>query len=236
MDALAPRAKEAIEGARLARQQVADRFDVHPLQPLRRLRADAPDAGDREWRERGEHVVGCDDGQAVGLFEIAREFGEELVGRDADGGGEALLVEDHPADVARDRRAVAEQPRRAGDVEERLIDTDRLHLRREALEDVEDRFGDLANALPADGADDRVRTEAQRHADRHRASTAVDARLVAGRADHAARLLAGLGRPADEHGFAAQLGKIELLDRREERVHVDVENRAGHGEIITRKK
>ena len=46
-------------------------------------------------------------------------------------------------------------------------------------------------------------------------------RFVACRRDHPAR--AG---SADEHGLSAQPGVVELLDRREEGVHVDVEDGA----------
>ena len=43
--------------------------------------------------------------------------------------------------------------------------------------------------------------------------------LVGGAGDHTAT-----GSAADEHGAAAECGAGELLHRREERIHVDVEN------------
>jgi hypothetical protein len=46
------------------------------------------------------------------------------------------------------------------------------------------------------------------------------ARLVAAGADDAARVRVA----ADDHGLAAQLRMVALLDRREERVEVDVDD------------
>ena len=56
---------------------------------------------------------------------------------------------------------------------------------------------------------------------RHRRSGAVHPGLVAGAGDHAAP-----AEPADQHRPAAQGGPGQLLDRREERVHVEVQHPA----------
>jgi hypothetical protein len=37
-----------------------------------------------------------------------------------------------------------------------------------------------------------------------------------------------LRRPADDHRLASQFGIVELLDRRIERIHVGVDDRARH--------
>jgi hypothetical protein len=50
------------------------------------------------------------------------------------------------------------------------------------------------------------------------------ARFIAGRRDHASPL----GPSTDGERLAAQCGIVALLDRRIERVHVDVENPSDH--------
>ena len=85
---------------------------------------------------------------------------------------------------ARDRRAVAEERSATGDVEERLVDRDRLDERREPPED--------RHHLPADGAGTcgrrpagrpRRGQSARRRPERHRGVDPERARLVRGRAD-----------------------------------------------------
>ena len=69
--------------------------------------------------------------------------------------------------------------------------------------------------------DDRVRAEAERFGHRHRRADAEGAHLVRrGRDDAAPRL------PADDEGLAAERRIVPLLDRRVERVHVDVQDLA----------
>ena len=71
-------------------------------------RPDAPHARHRQRREEACDRVGVvvgipgDDGEPVGLFEVGRELGEELVGRDADGAGELGFLLDESADLLPD--------------------------------------------------------------------------------------------------------------------------------------
>ncbi len=89
----------------------------------------------------------------------------------------AGLVLDPPGD----RRAVAEQGGRPGDVEERLVDRDRLDQRRVAPEDRHDvSAGDLV-ATTVDRQEHGVRAAAVRLAQRHRRVDPERARLVARR-------------------------------------------------------
>ena len=92
--------------------------------------------------------------------------------------------------------------------------------------------------LPADGAvlaavdrhEDGVRAERRGRAQRHRGAHAEAARLVRGGADDTA-----IVRPAaaDDDGPAAQLGSVALLDGREERVEIDVQDgRAAHAAYL----
>ena len=85
----------------------------------------------------------------------------------------------------------------------------------------------LLVAAPVDRDEDAVRAAADRLAQRHRRVDAELARLVARRRDDAA---ARPDRRPDDDRPAAQLGAVALLDGREERVEVDVEDRpVGHG-------
>ncbi len=79
----------------------------------------------------------------------------------------------------------------------------------------------LAIALHARADHDRVRAALQRLAHRHRGMHAEAAHLVARGGDDAAAAGA-----ADDDRLAGKLRVVELLDRRVERVHVDVQDGA----------
>ena len=93
--------------------------------------------------------------------------------------------------------------------------------------DLLDEFGAIAVKVPAD--DDGLRAHAPGDGHRLRRAAAVDACLVRRRSHDAARPAA-----ADEHRLAAQRRVVELLDRREERVHVDVQDRTKHERHVTK--
>ena len=171
-------------------------------------------------------VAGSDHRQAVGLAHVGGDLGHELGARDADRGGELRLVADRLLEVAADRLAGAERPLAAGRVEERLVDRDRLDAVAEALQDRHDARGLARVALHVGVQIDAFRAAAPRLGDRHRARDAEAPRLVGRGRDDAAPASA-LRVGADDHGLAAQLGPVALLDRRVERVHVDVQDRAG---------
>jgi hypothetical protein len=89
-------------------------------------------------------------------------------------------------------------------------------VRRRVVEDAVDVATRLGVGRHARLDDDGVRAQASRRSDAHRRVDAVGLRLVARGEDDPA---------AHEHGLAEQLGPVALLDRREERVDVGVENR-----------
>ena len=66
----------------------------------------------------------------------------------------------------------------------------------------------------------RLRTQPPRLRHGHGGAHATGTRFVGGRGHHAAPL----DPSADHHGPAAQLGTARLFDRREEGVHVDVDD------------
>ena len=116
---------------------------------------------------------------------------------------------------------------RAGHIEERLVDRDRLDLRRVAAEDRHHVTAGRLVTPAVDRQEHRVRTAPVRLAQRHRRVDPEDARLVARGRDHAAGVLA----PAtpDDDRPAAELRPVALLDGGEEGIEIDVQDRSrGH--------
>jgi tetratricopeptide (TPR) repeat protein len=204
-------------------REIAERGEAHRAQALGCLRSDAPHALDWQWIEKRGDVFGGNDHEPVRLLQIARDLGEELVGSDAGRGGQSRLLADRRADALGDRAAVAEEAAARGDVEKRFVDREPFDERREAAEDREDLFADLFVAPSVRRDDDRVRHQAQRLRHRHCRARTERARFVRSSGDDTAPF-----RSTDEHRPSAQRRIVELLDRRKERVHVDVQNLA-HG-------
>ena len=142
-------------------------------------------------------------------------------GRHAGRGGQTELVADVLLDPSRDGLTVAEEAAAGGDVEERLVEAEPLDQRRVAPEDVEDAGAELGIARGPRRYHDGLRAETHGPGHRHRRVRAEGPRLVGGGAYHAAA-----GRSAHEHRLSAERGIVQLLDRGEERVHVDVEDGA----------
>ena len=153
---------------RRQRRQVADRPHAVVGERDRGLLADAPQPRDRQRREERRLLAERHDDQPVGLAQVRRDLGHELRRRDADRGGQPDLRPDVGLDPPGDRRAVAEQRRRPGDVEERLVDRDRLDQRREAPEDRHHVAAGGLVAAAVDRQEDRVRAAPVRLAQRHR--------------------------------------------------------------------
>jgi hypothetical protein len=117
---------------------------------------------------------------------------------------------------------VAEKLLRARQIEERLVDRERLDERREVPKDGHDLFADGAVLGTVDGHEDALRAERACRAQRHGGVHTELARLVRGSADDATVV-----RPAaaDDHRLAAQRGVVALLDGRKERVEVRMQDR-----------
>src|SRR6266542_1900387 len=109
-----------------------------------------------------------------------------------------------------------------GHVEERLVERDGLHEGCAFGEERHDRIGRFRVTHGVAGDEDAVRAEPAGGAQGHRRANAEPARLVRGRAHHAAVVRT----TADDHGLAAVFGMVALLDRRVEGVEVTVEDRA----------
>ena len=201
---------------------VADRGQPQPAQRLGRLLPHAPQRVDRQRVEELEHPVARDDQEAVGLGAGRAELGDELGRRHPDRAGQALLLGRSAGGSARrsaraGRAAAGRRPtsRNASSLDSGS--TSGVTSRKIAM-----TARDAARDRRAvDRQEHRVRAQPPGARGRHRAAHAVLPRLVAGGAHHAART-----RAADHHRLAAQLGPLAHLDRGEERVHVDVQDRA----------
>ena len=121
----------------------------------------------------------------------------------------------------RSRKRAAISHRRARDpphpahVQERLVDRHPLDHGRHVVEDPEDLLARGRVGLEARRDDDHVRAQLARLAPGHRRLDAEGLRLVA-RGQHDA--------PTDDHRTALQARIVALLDRREERIQVRVED------------
>lgn len=74
--------------------QIADRFEAALFEGEGGDGTDSMDIPDGEGSEEVDFILFRDEGETVRLFVIASQFGEELVGGDADAGGEVTFLED----------------------------------------------------------------------------------------------------------------------------------------------
>jgi hypothetical protein len=218
---------------------VADRLQPEAGELQRGLRPDAVDLLCRQRPDARRDVVVREQRQAVGLVEFGAELGEQLVGRDADRAAEAGGVLHRLLQPPADGRAcIGLCAGHLGQVDVDLVDAavfdqwgDRAHR---GLE--EPRIG--AVLVEVDRQQHGIGRQLRRLHHAHGRMHAERARLVGrGGDDTAARVVAqpgvapcavgqGLGlvppAAADHHRPAAQVGIAQQLDRRIERVHVEV--------------
>ena len=177
---------------------------------------DAPEPFDRKRMEERELAVGRDDEEPVGLGNPARDLGEELRPRHTDRDRQADLLSHLLPQAHGDLGRRSHAPLHPADVEERLVDREPLDDRSRVLEHPKyglARFGVGRHPRRHDG---RLRAEAAGRRRAHRGADAVRLRLVAGRQHDP--------QPHD-HRAAAQAWVVALLDGREERVEVCVQDR-----------
>ena len=201
----------------LEAQQVAHQGDALPLQAALQSLADTPDDADRFL---GQEVAGlrlADHREAARLVQVGGDLGQELVVRQADGGGDAVLLLDAlDQQGERARRRSAVELLGAAQVQEGLVDGDRFDQRRDRQHQLPDgaAHGLVLGHVRLDHHG--VGAGLQRLEHRHGRAHAVDARHVAGRRDHAAP------PAADDHRLVGQLRIVALLHRGVEGVAVDV--------------
>ena len=161
-------------------------------------------------------AVERDDEQAVRLRERARHLREELRARDAHADGQPDPLTDGTSQPHRNLDGCAGDRFHAADVEERFVDGEALDERRHVVEDRVQILARLRVRGHARRNHDRLGAEPAGHSPTHRRPDAPGLRLVARREHNTA---------ADDHRSAAQAAIVALLDRREERVRVGMEDR-----------
>ena len=128
---LAVDAAEALEPLGRELAEVAERVDAHALQPLGGLRADAPELADGSGGRMRSTLSGAMTVSPSGLSRSLASLARNLFGATPTEPVRCVsrLMRSLIAPAIFDRRA--EEPQRAGDVEERLVDAERLDERRE---------------------------------------------------------------------------------------------------------
>jgi hypothetical protein len=202
--------------------EVADRVDAAAPQHLLGLAANAPELGDRQRMQERDGLVAWDHEEPVRLGQPRRDLRHELRRGGTHRHDESRLGVHALAQQLRDLHGRAEHGPGARDIQERLVDAEPLHPRREVVHDAHDDLRVVRVPLVVRLEDDRLRAalEGDRHGQRR-----VHAEL--------AGLVGGGGhdRPGGwmphDHRLADELGMIEQLDRGEERVEVGVEDGGG---------
>ena len=226
IDALRAVAEERAERAGQQRSQLgvrergqrSDRLDTGGSQPLLRTR---PDAGKEADRKRGEELrlgAGRDDGDSTGLAPVGGDLAHDLRGGHPERAREARPPAHGGLDRRRDRSRAREVGGNRAEVEVALVDPGALEPR----DDLSDRVPHDARVLAVERMpgpqENGGRAAPQRLGGAHRrVDPELPCRVVGRRHDSAAVRVA-----ADDERLLAQLGILELLDGREERVEVEV--------------
>jgi hypothetical protein len=217
------------------RLEVADEVDADPVQLVRRDGADARDDVHPHRPQQLDLAAGGHDPAAVRLRQLAGHLGHELGRRHADRGGEATRrgadrgaqVVDHLLQAHRvEGRHAVGRP----EVDERLVQGQRLDQRRQRPQPGHhQRTGLPVRPEPA-RQEGGVGAAPARLVRRHRRAHPEHPGLVRrGRHD------APLAHAPDHDRLAPQRRLVALLDRREERVEVEVQHRRlGSHEAILR--
>ena len=132
---IAVRAEAAAEFVSGKSRQIADRLDTELRQLARRHLADAPQPADGQRRQERGLLAGRHDGDAVRLPVVTGDLGDQFVGRDAQRGRQPQLALDPILQGLRQLAGRAIVRLGAADIEEGLVDGDRLDQRGVIAED-----------------------------------------------------------------------------------------------------
>ncbi len=233
----------SVRGAELADElvqaellQVADGSHARHAEPLRRRRADTGDHRHLHRRQEVRLGAGRHHDDPVGLVEVAgdlrdqlRRTGSHRRGQPAARGVDRILQ--LPAD--RGHLVDADTGHAGGaQVDEGLVQRQGLHQWRQGPHPRHHRRARRPVRVEPPTQERRVRAARPGLRGRHRRAHAVRPRLVRRRGHHAAQ-----ADPADHDGFAPQRRLVALLDRGEERVQVDMQDRrlGAHDDILARR-
>ncbi len=182
----------------------------------------------RQSRDERRPLFRGDDEQAIGLALVRRHLRQELVVGHARRSGEPGLGKNGRANVFRRLRRRLAVLEKIGEVEIGFVQRQRFDQRRVAGEYVANLQRHRTVHVEARRGENQLRAFALRRHRGHGGMDAKGARLIARRRNDAARAAIAHGQR-----LAAENRIVALLHRREERVHVDVNNlpdplRRGH--------
>ena len=203
--------------------KLADRLHAVALEPPRGLRADAGNEAHALALEALGSLLAGEDDEAAGLLGVRGDLGDKLVRADAHRGVEACLVPDAPDQVRHPRDRVTH----LREVDVRLVERHGLDGHAQLVDERPDLGRALAVVRVVDRKPVRVGAEAARPRGRHRRPDPELARLVRRRGDDRPR-----ARARHDHGLSDQLGMALQLDRRIERVHVEMRDLPRHPSIV----
>jgi hypothetical protein len=196
----------------------SDRRHAGREQTLLGPRPDARQDADRERREKRRLATGADGRQAARLAPVRRDLRHALRARDAQGAGQAGTGADDRLHSLGNRARICERAGDLAEVEVPLVDPRLLDGRDDLTHDRPDIARVLAVHGHARPQECRVRTAPERLGAGHRRpDPEAPRRVVGGRDDAAAVRVA-----ADDERNPPEGGVLELLDRSEERVEVEV--------------
>ncbi len=199
--------------------QVADGGDTEFLEAGEGHFADTPELAHTERMQELGLGSGGHEKHPVGLGSLAGQLGDQLGRCDSGGRWQSGLPPDPcPQCFGRHHRVLVVESK-AGDVQERLIDGQPFHVRREGPQNRKDLPGGIhiGSMIGLDESGVWTRSPGQRHG--HRRANSAPAGLVAGRRHHSA-----IAEPADDHGNPLELWITAPLNLHEKRIHVDVQD------------
>ncbi len=208
------------------RGESSDGVDAESVQLLLGDRADAPQSPHRKGVEQHPLLVAAHHPDAVGFGQVGGDLGDLLARSGADGGDQARLVENLGLQCrAEGLDVVGRRADQFGRFAERLVERQLFEHGHQGADGAEHAAAGHAVHHAARWQHDRGGAdEPAGLMHRHRRPGAVHPRFVAGARDDAAPT-----KPADEHRPSTQGGPGQLLDGREERVHVEVQHPTIHG-------
>ena len=199
--------------------------DAARAQPLRGHRADAPERVHGELLQERLDPFRRHHRQAVGLLPAGRDLRQELVRRDARRRRETRRLANRGLQPLRHVDPERLAPGVLGDVEIRLVERERLDERRDLAKDREHLLGDRSVLREVR----RARSSGRDRGGRRGSSASPIGRRAGAPRSWRRRPRRATRATADRHRPAAQLRPIALLDRRVERVHVDVDDASDQG-------
>ncbi len=217
-------ADRGAEQGGIGRAHVDELVDAALAEARGRDGPDAPQRVNRQFLQEVLHAFGGNHRQAVRLAPGRGDLREKLVRRHARRRRKSRTFFNCGLDLPGDGHAQRLAPGVFRDVEVGLVERQTFDQWRDFAKDREDLLRDGAVLLKVRPHDLQRRAQANRAGHRNRRPHAELAGLVAGRRHHSS----GFRRAADRHRLAAQLRPVALLDGRVERVHVHVNDAAGH--------